>query len=188
MKSEDMTKIFAGAALLVAVIAIVLVFANAPVQQPAGITYDPNKQPSILPLKELTAQTDQVSGIIIDHQKINTTAGTGSPYIGQVVMWDGSTWIKADATTAMTGKIGIVAKAPTTNVSADGQILMQGVVRNSSWTLTKGTIYYANATVPGSFSKVKPADGTTMIQPIGWGYNTTVLYFDPVVNVTANGM
>ena len=188
MKQENMTKAIAGVALVIALIALMLIFTATHVQQPAGISYDPNKQPSILPMKELTAQTDPVSGVIIDFQKINTTAGTGSPYIGQVVMWDGSTWIKADATSAMTGKIGIVVKAPTTNISANGQVLMQGVVRNSSWALTKGTIYYANATVPGSFSSVKPADGTTMIQPIGWGYNTTVLYFDPVINVTANGM
>ena len=187
MKQENMTKAIAGAALVIALIALMLIFTATPVQQPAGISYDPNKQPSILPMKDLNANTDPVSGIIIDFQKINTTAGTGSPYIGQLVQMSGSTWIIANPNSAMTGKIGIVAKAPTTNISADGQVLMQGVVRNSSWTLTKGTIYYANATTPGKFDSVKPADAT-MIQPVGWAYNTTVLYFNPVINVTANGM
>jgi hypothetical protein len=173
-------------------LACVAIFMAASVQQaPAGITYDPTRQPMLLPMRELTSSTDPVSGIILDYQKINTSgsAPAASAYIGQVATLDGSTWIAAQASSSsnMNGKLGIVVKVPSTNVSADGQILMQGVVRNSSWALTKGTTYYVNATTPGTFNSVKSAD-TAEIQPIGWGYNTTVLYFNPVINASANTM
>lgn len=187
MKQETMYGAIAAIALVLALVAIGMVVMGSGNQQLAGITYDPSKQPSLLPLRDLTSSTDSVSGIIVDFQKVNTSGATGSPYIGQLVMLSGDTWINADASTTMTGKLGIVVKAPTTNTSATGQILLQGVVRNSSWTLTKGTTYYANATTPGTFGSVKP-NGAAVIQPIGYGINTTVLLFDPVVNVTANGM
>jgi hypothetical protein len=156
---------------------------------PATISYDPEKQPSVIPLKELTAQSPEAaSGIFMTNQVINTTGGTGSPYIGQLVSLSGTTWIAADSTTAagLRGKLGIVIKAPTTNVSKNGQVLLVGVVRNSTWSLTQGAIYYANTT-PGMFSTVKSADAA-VIQPVGWGYNTTVLYFNPAINASANGI
>lgn len=186
MKQETMIGAVAAIALVLALVAVGMIVMGNGDQPLSGITYDPTRQPSLLPLKELTSSTDPVSGIIIDYQVINTTGATGSPYIGELVMLSGSTWIEADPSSAMTGKFGIVVKAPTSNTSATGQVLLRGVVRNSSWTLTKGTIYYANST-PGKFDSVKP-NGATVIQPIGYGYNTTVLLFDPVVNASANNM
>ena len=189
MEKQEIIIIGVAIAIFLAVMSIFMV---ASIQQtPAGITYDPIKQPMVLPMKELTSSTDPVSGIILDHQKINTsgTSPTNSAYIGQVSTLDGSTWIAAQASSSsnMNGKLGIVVKVPTTNISTDGQVLMQGVVRNSSWALTKGSIYYVNATTPGTFSLVKSAD-KAVIQPVGWGYNTTVLYFNPVINASANTM
>ena len=177
------------AIVLILLMGIVMFAGCLSPEAPATVSYDPNKQPSVLPLKELTAQSaEAASGIFMDYQKINTTGGTGSPYVGQLVSLSGSTWIAANPATAggMRGKLGIVIKAPTTNVSKTGQVLLSGVVRNSSWALTQGTIYYANTT-PGKFDAVKPG-GSDMIQSIGWGYNTSVLYFDPVINATANGI
>ena len=182
MKQENIYGAIAVIALITALIAIGIVVLGSGDTPLAGVTYDPTRQPSLLPLKELSSSTDPVTGIIMDYQVINTTGATGSPYIGQIVMLSGNTWIKADPSSSMTGKFGVVVKAPTTNVSATGQVLIHGLVRNSSWSLTKGTEYYVSDT-PGVLSSAK---SNISVQPIGYAYNTTVLYFNPVVNITAN--
>jgi hypothetical protein len=183
MKKENLA---IALAIFAIVCAIVLPVVLAPQEQQslAGVYYDPGKQPSVLPLRDLSATSPEaVSGIIIDYQVVNTDS---TPYIGQLVFLNGSVWNAADqsASATMGGKLGIVAKVPATNATADGQILLSGLVRNASWTFTKGTEYYASTV--GTFTSSKPSSGS--IQPIGWAYNTTVLYFDPPINATANGI
>jgi hypothetical protein len=175
---------------IVAILIAVMAILSAGAPQPAGITYDVNRQPSVFPLKDLTASSPEAAtGIILDYQKINTSQPGGNTYIGEVVYLEGSTWIRASsgATSTLAGKLGMVVKAPTSNTSATGQVLLQGLVYNGSWSLTRGTVYYANSTTPGTFNTVKP-QGSDKIQSLGWAYNTTVFYFNPPINASANGI
>ena len=189
MEEQMINKFLAIAAIVLAVVALGMI-AMQPAQQVViqGANFDPAMQASVLQMKEPISALPY-SGLILTNQKINTTGGTGTPYVGQIVFLSGATWIKADPASAATlaGKLGMVAKKPTTNISSDGHILITGLVYNSSWSLTKGTVYYANTTTPGTFNVVKPTD-STVVQPLGYAFNTSVFFFNPAVNATANGI
>lgn len=185
MDKQDLAIGIAVLAFVLAIFAIVIM--PQPSQLPAGITYDPVKQPSVLPLREPTSASAEIaSGILIDGQQINATVTTSSPTVGQVVTLSGSTWVVITPGSASPGsKVGMVVKAPTSNSSRNGQVLLEGLVYKSGWSMTKGNVYYADDVTPGAITVNKNA---TYLIPVGYAYNTSVLLFNPVINATANGM
>ena len=183
MEKQNVAIGIAIVALIIAVFAIVMV--ATPAQTPAGITYDPTKQPTILPLKEPVAGGEVASGIFIDNQQINATVTTNNPTIGQVVTLSGSTWVVLNPASSPGSKVGMVVKVPTSNSSKNGQVLLEGLVYKSGWSMTKGTVYYADNVIPGAVTTSKNA---TYLIPVGYAHNTSVLFFNPVINATANGM
>lgn len=191
MAEDTVSKFLAILAILIAVVAIGLTITAQPVQQ-VGIqgAFDPNMQPSILQMKEpMSNSNSPFVGVVFTNQRVNVSGLTTS-YVGQLVYRNDTYWLRADPSVPayMEGRLGMVVKKPTSNSTYDAQILIRGLVYNSSWTLTKGIPYYANSTTPGSFSSVRPNSNDLAAQVIGYGYNTTVLYFDPVYNMTANAL
>ena len=181
----DKQNIAIGIAVIAIIIAIFAVMTPAQ-QAVAGISYDPKVQPSVLPLKEpLAGAAEAGSGIFIDNQQINATNTLLTPTIGQVVTLSGSTWVVLNPSASPGSKVGMVIKAPTTNTSKNGQVMIEGLVYKSGWSMTKGVEYYADDITPGAISVNK--NGTFLV-PVGYAYNTSVIFFKPMINATAMGL
>lgn len=180
MNDQQVTRFIAIAAIVIAVILAAIVIFAPQTDAPQEVQYDPSRQPSLLPLKEPSAFTvDAASGIFFDKQKINTS---GTEYVGQVVTLSGSTWVLPNPTETNNGKIGVIAKVPATNISEDGQVLVKGLVYRSGWSLTRGTDYFADDVTRGGISANK---NNSYPIHVGYAYNTSVLYVNPVINLTS---
>ena len=58
------------------------------------------------------------------------------------------------------------------------QVLLEGFIRNDSWTWTPGACVYGSGT-PGLFTQTQPAISGDQVQKVGFAWSATVLYFSP---------
>lgn len=180
MEKNDIAVVIAVVAVILALSGVYIAMTSTPV--PVQGAWDPTQLSSVLYYKEPLPQTGKAfSGEYIGGQLINDS------YVGQLVypMGNGAYWMPADpGTAAKITRLGVVAQKPTANGTADAVILLKGLVYNSTWSFTKGQIVYANTT-PGYMNAIRPA---VIPLAVGWAYNTSSIYFDPMYNMSAIGL
>lgn len=61
-----------------------------------------------------------------------------------------------------------------------GHVILRGFISISG--VTPGKIYYTSPSTPGEITATKPAGGANLIQVIGFGLDTTTIFFNPEFN------
>jgi len=109
------------------------------------------------------------------------TRGTVTPAatFGQALKIDSATgeYVLADADNSSTMP-GIVL-AVDTGSGANKRLLLQGYMRDDSWTWTPGNSLYISTT-SGELTQTKPATLLDYTQPVGYAVSATIIYFNPV--------
>jgi hypothetical protein len=103
---------------------------------------------------------------------------------GGVSQWDvcyinsSGQLVKASATTAGTANPGIVLAEATTSTGLTCNTLLQGVVRNDSWSWTPGGKIFLGTTA-GSMTQTAPATTGNAVQVLGTALTATIIRFFP---------
>ena len=75
----------------------------------------------------------------------------------------------------------------TISANASGSLLIEGRVRNDSWTFTDANVYLSAATAGAMISGTSGLATTNHVQKMGVAYGTSKLYFKPSVDVAEVG-
>jgi hypothetical protein len=107
------------------------------------------------------------------------TAGEALSF-GDVVYFksDGKVW-KANATAEATAPVMAMCVSSSISANSTGNFLLQGTVRNDSWSWTIGGLIYLNTTA-GTMSQTRPSSIDQVIQVMGMSHpSATTIYFNP---------
>lgn len=69
-----------------------------------------------------------------------------------------------------------------TEIGAGKKVLLEGFIRNNSWSLTKGKLLYTSKT-DGQFTESRPSANGDQVQIIGEAWDTQIIYFKPTLVV-----
>jgi len=123
----------------------------------------------------------QLNDDLADHTAegfiINDTAGENLVFGDVVYQKSDGKWWKSDADAAATMPISGMAIA-TINADADGEILINGIVRDDTWTWTVGGILYGSVT-PGELIQAAPSGSGDQVQVIGIPLTADIIIFNP---------
>ena len=89
--------------------------------------------------------------------------------------------VEADASTYATARAIGIAPAAISD-TATGTILLQGFIRNDSWSWTPGSALYLSETA-GAMTHTPPSTDGAFVQVVGVALNSDVAYFNPSMDV-----
>lgn len=110
------------------------------------------------------------------HGIITTGTVTPSATFGQCLLVSGGNYILTDADSSST--MPCMALAVDTGSGSDKVLLLQGYMRDDSWSWTSGGILYPSTTA-GSMTQTVPSGTGDQVQPIGYAVTSTIIYFQP---------
>ena len=113
-----------------------------------------------------------------------TIVAANSFVIGDVVYYDGTSYVKAIASAANTAEvIGMISAASPTQFD----ITMVGEVTKTGWGLTPGEVYFLSATTPGLITTAEPTVIGQVSAPIGVASSSTKMYVAPKRGAVVGG-
>jgi len=110
------------------------------------------------------------------HGVITTGTVTPSATFGQCLMISGGNYILTDADSSST--MPCMALAIDTGSGSDKALLLQGYMRDDTWSWTSGGLLYASTTA-GGMTQTAPSGSGDQVQPIGYAVTSTIIYFNP---------
>jgi hypothetical protein len=113
-----------------------------------------------------------------------TIVAANSFVIGDVVYYDGTSYVKAIASAANTAEvIGMISAASPTQFD----ITMVGEVTKTAWGLTPGEAYFLSATTAGLIVTTEPTTIGQVSVPIGVASSATTMYVAPKRGAVVGG-
>jgi hypothetical protein len=113
-----------------------------------------------------------------------TIVAANSFVIGDVVYYDGTSYVKAIASAANTAEvIGMISAASPTQFD----ITMVGEVAKTEWGLTPGEAYFLSATTAGLVVTTEPSTIGQVSVPIGVASSSTKMYVSPKRGAVVGG-
>lgn len=88
---------------------------------------------------------------------------------------------EADASASSTAPCTALALESGTGTK---DVLLQGTIRNDSWSWTAGQIFLSETT--GAFTQTAPSASGTVVQCVGYAISATVMYFNPSMDFGVN--
>jgi len=125
--------------------------------------------------------------IHVDHEPTSSGSATGGVIITATVdanatgfaaalhMDTDGNWIEADASSTATMPCQALAMETGTGSK---KVLMQGFVKDTSWSWTIGGTLYVSATT-GAMTQTAPSTTGEQVQAVGFATNTDKMYFNP---------
>jgi hypothetical protein len=114
-----------------------------------------------------------------------TIVAANSFVIGDVVYYDGTSYVKAIASAANTAEvIGMISAASPTQFD----ITMVGEVTKTAWGLTPGEAYFLSATTAGLVVTTEPTTIGQVSVPIGVASSSTKMYVSPKRGAVVGGI
>jgi len=112
---------------------------------------------------------------------INDTAGENLVFGDVVYQKSDGKWWKSDADTSTTMPIAGMAIA-TINADAAGEILINGIARDDTWTWTVGGVIYGGITA-GALTQIAPTGSGDQVQVVGFAMTADIMLFNPSYNL-----
>lgn len=121
-----------------------------------------------------TLSDHDYSGLIADG-----IAGETLSFGTHVVLDTDSKWKKTDATLEdrTNGHIGVVLTSGILNDTV--QLLLNGYVRDDSWSFTVGGSVYISTTVSGGLTSTEPTTSGEFVRVVGHSRSTSILWYSP---------
>lgn len=142
---------------------------------------------SITSTGDLTAKNYNLTSSFTDNLSFNGTyesATVGESVVFGDVLYlkfsDGKWW-KAKADSFATTPVQRIA-VETIAANATGKLLIEGFLRNDSWTFSNANVYLSAATA-GLITTTAPATTGNQIQKIGVAFSATKLHFKPSIDI-----
>ena len=91
---------------------------------------------------------------------------------------------KANASAIATGRvIGINPNNSDITDNSEGVILLHGIVRNDSWSWTRGQTLYASASTAGDITATAPSSTNNVVVPVAIAIEADMIYFNPTQTI-----